>query len=201
MRSCLDGIRQTLSALGVDDEAEVARINDYCSLAVFDTGEHLHRAGTLANQVFFICSGLVRFYYVTEDGREHNKSFAMEHQFAGALQRSTHPEPSRFYIQALEPTTTLAISLVGLRHLFATSLVWANVGRLYMETVAVRKARREGEFLLDSAAARYERFLAEEPGLAKRLPLYHVASYLGITDVALSRIRRRMKEEGRLNPA
>jgi CRP-like cAMP-binding protein len=69
-----------------------------------------------------------------------------------------------------------------------------------MEGVAIRKERREGEFLLDSAEQRYQRLLTEQPELAERLPLYHLASYLGVTDVALSRIRRRLKQSGVLNP-
>ncbi len=197
---CVQQFRRTLAALGLHDDAEFEPVTQFCSVMRFAAGEHLHRAGDLAERVYFICSGLVRFYYLTEDGGEHNKSFSVQNQFAGALQRSHQPEPSRYYIEALEPTTVVGISLSGLDSLYTRSLVWANVGRLYMESVAVRKAQREGEFLLDSAEQRYRRFLEENASLADRLPLYHIASYLGITDVALSRIRRRMKNEGLLNP-
>ena len=65
-----------------------------------------------------------------------------------------------------------------------------------MESLALRKTHREATFLLDPAEQRYRQLLREEPALCERLPLYHVASYLGITDVALSRIRRRIKEQG-----
>jgi CRP-like cAMP-binding protein len=158
------------------------------------------KAGDVAEQVFFICRGLVRFYYLTVDGKEHNKSFATEGQFAGSILSSTRREPSRFFIQALEPVAALAISTDALEHLYVQSAVWANIGRKYMEGVAIRKERREGEFLLDSAEERYRRLLTEQPQLAERLPLYHLASYLGVTDVALSRIRRRLKASGVLNP-
>jgi hypothetical protein len=62
-----------------------------------------------------------------------------------------------------------------------------------MEALAVKKTSREAGFLLDSAEQRYKSFLEQEPELVRRLPLYHIASFLGITDVALSRIRRRIK--------
>ena len=60
------------------------------------------------------------------------------------------------------------------------------------ERVAISKQLREGEFLLDSAETRYCRLLEENPRLVERLDQYHIASYLGITDVALSRIRRKI---------
>ena len=87
----------------------------------------------------------------------------------------------------------LSIPVAGLNALYRESLAWANFGRMYMETIAVRKAKREAAFLLDSAERRYLDFLQESPELAERLPLYHIASFLGITDVALSRIRKRIK--------
>ena len=54
------------------------------------------------------------------------------------------------------------------------------------------KEAREKEFLPDSLETRYRRFLKDFPGLADRIPQYHIASYLGVTDVALSRIRRKI---------
>jgi CRP-like cAMP-binding protein len=191
---CLDHLRKALSAYGVDSEPEFGKVTKYCRHVVFGQGEYLHEPGQVASDVFFLCNGMVRFFYLTEDGKEHNKSFAVENQFAGAAQNINHPVSARYFIQAMEPVTALAISLKGLEALYTGSLAWANLGRLYMESLVVKKVNRESEFLLDSAEQRYLRLLAEQPRLAERLPLYHIASYLGITDVALSRIRRRLQE-------
>lgn len=192
--SCFAQLDQVLDAAGMSDPADRGQVRAICKPVSFAQGASLHRAGEVADSVYFIHSGLVRFYYLTEDGREHNKSFALEGQFAGAIQHTLQPAPSRFHIQALEPTATLAISLQGLGTLYHQSLAWANFGRLCMESLAVRKSKREAAFLLDSAEQRYQDFIHTEPELVQRLPLYHVASYLGITDVALSRIRRRLKQ-------
>ena len=191
--ACFRQLDEVLTRFGMTDASERDKVKVICTPRVFAKDALLHRAGELADHVFFICSGLVRFFYITEDGKEHNKSFSRENQFAGALQYSVQAEPCRFAIQALEPTQTLAISLQGLNNLYQQSVAWANLGRLYLETLAVRKTEREAGFLLDSAEARYKDFLDQEPELVERLPLYHIASFLGITDVALSRIRRRIK--------
>ena len=187
-------LSDSLSGFGFTDESERDKVKDFCAPRSYAKGDMLHRSGESADSVFFICSGLVRFFYITEEGKEHNKSFSKENQFVGATQNTVLPEPSRFYIQALEPTQTLSISLLGLNTLYLQSLQWANFGRLFMETLVVKKIRREESLLLDSAEERYKCFLEQEPDLVGRLPLYHIASFLGITDVALSRIRKRIKK-------
>ena len=190
---CIKQLDSVLLKFGMSDEAERNKIYNFCSQHSFATEETLHRSGEIATNAFFICAGLVRFFYITEDGKEHNKSFSKENQFAGVVQSSVKPEPGRYYIQALEPTRVLALPLLHLNKLYQESLAWANLGRLYMEILALRKTNREAEFLLDSAEQRYKSFVEGEPELVDRLALYHIASYLGITDVALSRIRRRIK--------
>ena len=172
--------------------SEIEKIKPYCKLLRFADSEHLCVAGDQVDNIFFVVSGLVRFYYLTDDGKFHNKSFSMENQFAGAMQPPNNKEKVRFNIQALEPCLTLAIPVKQLYALYTQSLLWANIGRVQGETLALRKQRREEQFLLDSAETRYQSFIQQYPTLVNRLPLYHIASYLGITDVALSRIRRRL---------
>lgn len=53
---------------------------------------------------------------------------------------------------------------------------------------------REKEFLLDPLEVRYLRLIREHPDLIDRIPQYHIASYLGVTDVALSRMRKKMRD-------
>lgn len=150
--------------------------------------------GEVHRQCYFISKGLLRFFYTTPDGKEFNKSFIMENQFAGSLRSSLHPVPIRYSIQALEDTEFLVTETETLRSFYDRHQCWERVGRIIAERLALKKEQRECAFLLDSAATRYRTFLANFPGLDERLPQYHIASYLGITDVALSRIRRRIRE-------
>ena len=62
-----------------------------------------------------------------------------------------------------------------------------------LEQLAIKKERREADFLLMSATERYEKFLQEYAHIVDSIPNYHIASYLGITEVGLSRIRRQLK--------
>ena len=76
------------------------------------------------------------------------------------------------------------------RAFYDRSAYWQRFGRLNAERLYVKKARREAALLMDPPLARYEAFLREYGADAERIRGYHVASYLGITPEALSRLRK-----------
>jgi CRP-like cAMP-binding protein len=159
----------------------------------FEKNDFLVRAGEVASNFYFIAKGLVRFFYSTEAGKEFNKHFAMENGYAGSFQSLVLHEPCGFFIQALERTETIVLPNQVLNEFYDRHPCWERIGRRNAENLAMIKEMREKEFLLDSLETRYRRFLKEYPGLADRIPQYHIASYLGVTDVALSRIRKKLK--------
>lgn len=161
--------------------------------ACFAKDAFLVNAGDVNDTFFFIVKGVVRFVYTTEDGKEFNKSFAAENNFVACLRSVLANQPCRFSIQALEPCETL--NLTGEKYqAFARELTeWNTINLVVTQQLALKKEEREAEFLLDSAETRYRNFIRKHPKLADRLQQYHIASYLGITDVALSRIRKRLK--------
>lgn len=161
----------------------------------FTKGQFLINAGEVNGDLFFISQGLVRFVYNTEDGREFNKSFAAENGFIGCLRSVLTQQPCRFAIQALEPTKTLVLTSLARELLWHNYPEWERLGRLLAERLALKKEEREAQFLLDTVENRYQQFLAEHPSLSDRIAQYHIASYLGITDVALSRIRKRLNSD------
>ncbi len=174
-------------------EAEWEDFVRFLSERTFEKGDYLVRAGDVADNFYFIVSGLVRFFYCTEDGKEFNKHFAMENGFAGSFHCLILREPCGFFIQALEKTDTIVLPNRVLNEFYDRHACWERLGRINAEYLALRKEAREKELLLDSLEVRYQRFLKEFPGLADRIPQYHIASYLGVTDVALSRIRKKIK--------
>lgn len=158
----------------------------------FNQDQLLFQAGEPVTDFFFITKGLVRYYYLTQEGKEFNKAFAAENEFVGSLSAMVPGTPCRYSVQALEETAVLAIPVRTILASYERHPAWERVGRRHAEIVAVRKEIREGEFLLDSAETRYRRLLSDAPTLVDRVRQYHLASYLGITDVALSRIRNRI---------
>ena len=156
-----------------------------------DSGNYFLRAGAKSGSLCFVNAGLLRFFYETGDGKEFNKSFSKENEFAGNYSAYLTGTESRFNIQALEDSHLLVASFSDIEALYDRHPCWEKFGRSMAEQLYIKKEQREAEFLLDDAETRYRNFLARNPGLEQRLTQYQVASYLGITPVALSRIRNR----------
>ncbi len=167
----------------------------HLSERTFEKNDYLVKAGDVVNNFYFILKGLVRFFYCTEDGKEFNKHFAMENGFAGSFHSFVLHAPCGFYIQALERTATIVLPNRTLHAFYERHVCWERLGRKHAEHLLLIKEAREKELLIDSLDVRYQRFLQEFSGLADRMPQYHIASYLGVTDVALSRIRKKSHNE------
>ncbi len=142
--------------------------------------------------VHFLCKGLVRYYYLTEDGKEYNHSFASERNLVGCFRSFIGAGSSTYIIEALEPTDTIVMPSVCIQAMDKRHDCWIQLKQFLVEHVALRKEAREAAFLLDSVEVRYQRFLDQHSSLIHRIPQYHIASYLGITPVGLSRIRKRI---------
>lgn len=147
-----------------------------------------------------VVSGLFRFYYTDADGREATKAFRGPGEMLAAYAELLDQRPSRTTIEALEDSEVLVVRYDRVTALYKSHACWQELGRVIAEDHYRQRERREQELLLDSATQRYHSFLKEKPELAARLSQKLIASYLGITPVALSRIsaasRRRSTVSG-----
>lgn len=158
---------------------------------IFRKHEHIIWPGSRTYHVVFIYEGLLRSYYLTEDGAESNKSFATENMFGGSTSAFILGLPV-FGLQALEKSTLLIAEYGDFANLFDEHPVFDRLGRRLAENALTRKEIRERSFLLNDARERYCEFLEHYPNLIKRLPQYHIASYLGISEVSLSRLKNKI---------
>ncbi len=159
----------------------------------FEAGKHLIRHGDDINELYFLTIGLVRFYYLDTQGREFNKSFSTPGQVLSSLSSLVEGSPSPFSIQALASSECLILSYSQFLKLSNRFPEWRSLQIRLLEQLIIRKERREADFLLLSATERYHKFLHEYAHIAAQIPNYHIAAYLGITEVALSRIRSRLR--------
>lgn len=156
----------------------------------YAAGEHLVRAGDNGDTLYLLESGLVRLYYLTPDGRERNKAFYREGQVTGPVSAAMTNSAAPFAIECLEPVTALAFGFAAMREAMRDNTAVAS---LYTELLAgafIRNEQREAMLLTCDARQRYEWLLANEAELLDRLPQFHIASYLGIDAVSLSRLKR-----------
>lgn len=157
--------------------------------------EYFQRVGELPHKFGFVISGILRLYYISEAGDEFNKSFCIKNDFVAAYSALLQNCVSRLSIQALEETTLLVVGYKDYLHLLNQHICWQILGRKIAEHLFIKKEGKESQFLLDSAETRYLEFLKEYSDLEVRIKQYHIASYLGITPVALSRIRTKLRQK------
>lgn len=190
-----------LRALAPFDDQEIAMGLEVVGPRELHRGEHLLRAGDPAIDVSVVVRGLAREYFLMEGGIERTKAFVLAGHITGSLADLISGAPSMAYIVVDEPTRVLTTSYARYRELAARSAAWARLGRSALERILLRKAEREYELLGLDAGARYEVFRRRFPGLESRVAARHVASYLGITPVHLSRLRKARRQRSRARSA
>ena len=153
----------------------------------------LVRQGEAANRIYFVCQGLLKTYYVDPSGREATKGFAPEGEMAAPYVSILMQQPSNLTIVALEDSVLVSFDAKNLDRLYQSHVAWQVFGRKFAEKLLVEKSKREYQMMVFDAEQRYQAFLTEFPAIAARVPQYEIASYLGITPVALSKIRARRR--------
>jgi CRP-like cAMP-binding protein len=156
-------------------------------------GDHFVEEGKIYREIAFVIKGLFRSYYVV-DGEEINTNFFFEGQWPKAYHSLLTREASRQWIQALEDAEIYTVSYTHLQNLFAQSKNWERFGRIAAENLYVASQERTEMFLLDDPETRYLKLSRLHPHLFERVPLYHIASYIGIKQPSLSRIRKRLAQ-------
>ena len=171
-------------------DAEFAVLAKIFQTRQFDRNAHVVLPGQISHKVLFVSGGLLRFYYVDSNGFESNKAFVSANEFAAPLAAFHLGLPVSYGVQALEVTNLLAANYGEFVALFDSAPVFDRLGRKLAEYLLIRKERRTRSFLQQDAAERYADFVREYPDLVDRVPQYHIASYLGISEVSLSRLKR-----------
>lgn len=152
----------------------------------------LIRAGDKSSYIFFVVSGILRDYYIDDDGNDVTRFFSYEGGICGGEALISN-EPSAVCTEALDDCVLLRCPVCGFKEIIAGSSEAAKAYIWLLESSLVYKIHRENSFLIKSAAERYVDFKRENPDLEKRVNQKYIASYLGITPVSLSRIRRALK--------
>jgi CRP-like cAMP-binding protein len=174
-------------------ESEAVQAVCLFQTCTLNRGEFFVRAGDVPQTLGFVLSGILRLYYIAPDGNESTKSFCAENSFVAAYSALLMKQPSRLFIQALEDVKLLVADYSAYRSLSQSQGNLQQLNCKIAECLFIKKERRESALLLDDAKTRYLSFLEEYSELEARLKQHHIASYLGISPVTLSRIRAQLK--------
>ncbi len=155
---------------------------------VFRKGELVHDAERVCRHSHFICSGMLRTYFI-KDGREISEYFSSEQEWVNSPRSFMQRRPDMYFIDAIEDTETFSLHVDDLVFLFDHFPEMERYSRLSMGTLFGHLIERITSLRFTSAREKYQHFCETYQGIYHRIPLGMIASYLGITQETLSRIR------------
>jgi len=172
-----------------DEEWEFAKID--LEINTLKKGEYFLKQGGSPDRIAFVNSGLLRAFKTAEDGSEATVLFSDEKSFGGSYQDFLLRAPSQQSIIAEEPTELVILSMNLIPKLESRHSCWTQIRLGKLEMIMQRLLLREHQFQNLTAEERYEDLLVRQGGLADRVDQWKIASYLGVSPEALSRIRKR----------
>lgn len=151
--------------------------------------EILHKAGATCHHLFLVEKGVARSFYYKED-KDITAHFALENEVITAIDSFIQRTSSRYTIELLEDSDILSISHADLHQLLQEKPQYEKYTRIFLEQIYIELAERIEDLLFHNAKQRYDKLIKKSPKILQRIDLQYIASYLGITQETLSRIRR-----------
>ena len=184
-------IKEHLQKLAPISDEDWAIFSTKFEKQIFKKNSFIIKSGEVENYLSFIETGIVRFWIEAGDN-EATFDFAFEKSFFSAYPSFLTRESTNWNIQTLTPTILWRISYADLQLIYEQTIVGEKIGRLATENLFVTAANRKIALLTHTAEELYLMLFKEHLHLIKHIPLKYLASYIGITPQALSRIRKRI---------
>ncbi|MGA1227489.1 MAG: Crp/Fnr family transcriptional regulator [Tamlana sp.] len=176
----------------VSDET-IENILKIADLKTVKAGTQIVKIGELPFKVYMLISGIIRCFLITESGKEFNKSFYLPFSFIAPMTALIEKKPSLLIFETLNDCELYEVDFYKLMDLCkkneSLNLLYARI----LESVYARYEKRLVDLISLDAKDRYLELKKQIPNVDEFIPQYHIASYLGITPVQLSRIRKKIE--------
>lgn len=191
-----DFLLKTVRARVHVPDAEFEEYMTLTELRCFRKNEIIIPEGAIQRFNIFIIKGCIRTFTTSTGASEKTIYFAEEGYWTGDLESLRNSVPAKHNFQALENTKALTMTKDKWEYSYKKFKWIADVHALGLQRRSAKLSEHIGRILSDTPEANYLRLLRERPALIQRVPLYHIASYLGISPETLSRIRKKLADSG-----
>jgi CRP-like cAMP-binding protein len=171
-----------------DEEWDI--VNNLFEEKTLKKNDFLLREGQVCNFIAFVVSGTLVYYRLSEAAAEITTDFAFAGDWTSDNRSRLNSSPSFLNIKAIEDTELLVISGNNLVKCYNQIPKTEKVGRILIEQAYIKICQQSIDLQTLSASERYDKMLREYPEVFQKVPLYHIANYLGVAPKSLSRIRR-----------
>jgi CRP-like cAMP-binding protein len=186
----MEQIRQVMKQMIDVSEDE---LNDFLSGAItktFKRQEILSKPASIPNEIFFINKGIIRVLITDNEGTEHTIHFALENQFIADYSNFIQNLPSIYSLQTLEETEVVILPRSTIEWGYKNLKEGQKMGRLIAEYYFIYQDDRIKNNYVRTPKQRYDSITEVFPNIHNRVPQHLIASYLGITPIHLSRLKK-----------
>ena len=174
-------------------ENEFNIISELLQCRSLNKKEFFYKAGDTNTSVAYILKGSARVFITDKNNKEYNRFFAFEDWWIGEYHQIMNNIPSKTSIQALEKTEIIEITKKCFDIIVEKCPVFTKATfNFYMKSYAILLEKEEIKKTL-TIEDLYEHLLKNKPEILKRIPLYHIASYLGVKPESLSRVKKKFQ--------
>lgn len=170
--------------------ALVEQIFKNLKISTFAKGDILLKEGNICKHVYFIHKGALRFFYINENGNDITHWFAFEGDFITEVNSFYTQASSSFYIETMENCELIAFSLEKIQLLSDKYPEFNKLEKKIYRKSIIEMGQKIMDLQFRDARTRYDNLVKKQEDILLRVPLGHIASYLGITQPSLSRIRQ-----------
>lgn len=191
MQSFIHAVQQMIDI----SETELHTFLDFCVEKTVKKKTALTRVGVVPHQVYFIKKGLVRVVIEDAEGKQHSIHFALEGQFICDYASFMQEKPAVYYLETLEDSELVILPRSGIEWGYEHLQQGDRLGRKIAEFYFIYYDNRIKNGYTKSPKERYDAITEVFPNLHNRVPQHMIASYLGITSVHLSRLKKQASLE------
>lgn len=177
-------------AIPVTDEPIIEAATEH---RFYKKGQPLFKAGKVCREMFLVCSGILRITATNEAGNEVTYFFIRWGRLCSILNSFNNRVIAKEIILAVSDAEVIVLTRAKLDKLFEQLPYLKPLINQITQQALLDKIAARNEYLGQDAASRYRTFMAQQPDIAREVPLSDIASYLEITPQSLSRIRKNMR--------
>ncbi len=190
----MEAFKEYIHAISPLEESTFRELRQCFKATELKKNDFFVAEGEYAHQIGFLEAGIVRAFFLNQDGKEYNKQFFVGPSIIGAYTSLLTKQPNRIAQQALTDCKVLVADFEKIEALYDKHHDLERLGRRIAEFYFLEKEQKELEMALLDAEKRYLLMRERFPTIESVIPQYYIASYLGVSPTQLSRIRRKLSQ-------
>lgn len=183
-------IRQFFQSFNLFSKNEIDHLLTFFKERTLAKNDFFVKENERCKEIAFIQSGIFRSYYTSNEGKDNTYCFRFPNDLMASYSSFISDKPSIENLQAISEATLLVIKKEKIQELASENPKWSEFLRIIAEQEYLELEKRFFQLQRDDAAQRYAFLIENHPDYIQKIPLQYLASYLGITQRHLSRIRK-----------